>query len=231
MFYEDVKIERGDTLWQLAVDYGYHGAQWTTIWNDARNARLKEKRKEPRFIQPGDVFQVPIPWTVTLELMSNQGDGARIDRWRDGERGRRLAWVQTVDQGNQPVPGTIEFCTDGCPADDDLPFYWTNAEVAADPELRRHFWDHSARNPPTAAQGTTQWRATVSLAVITGKRVTIWDSTVWGWDMQPDGTVTLIGPRDAGVMELAVHLGLLAGGMGTGPATFSAAGWTFRTAP
>jgi hypothetical protein len=231
MFYEDVKLESGDALSQVAIDYGYKASEWPKIWNDPRNAAVAKKRKEARFVQVGDVLQVPILWEVRIKITVKESDGASIDLWRDGERGRRLTWVQTVDQGNQPAAGTIEFCADGCPADDDLPFYWTNAEIAADPDLRRHFSDHSARGAPTAAQGTTSWRAVVSLAVVTGKRVTVWNSIKWGWDMTPDGTVTLVGPSDAGWLDVVAHLFLLQNGLGTGPATFDAAGWTFQRAP
>ena len=79
--------------------------------------------------------------------------------------------------------------------------------------------------------GTTKWRAVVSLAVVTKKRVTIWDSLVWGWNMTSAGVVTTVGPRAAMPMERAGHLNLLRSGIGTGPLTFGEAGWTFRSAP
>jgi hypothetical protein len=151
---------------------------------------------------------------------------------RDGELGKQLSWVQTVYRHNQPIgPNPNAFCVDACTPDDDLPFYWTNAEVKKDASLRKKFRDHSSRNAPTVAMGTTKWRAVVSLAVITKKRVTIWNSLVWGWDMTPASVVTAVGPRVATSAEVHGHLHLLKKGAGTGPLTFDKAGWTFRPAP
>jgi hypothetical protein len=230
MFYEDVTIVKGDLIWQLAVAYGYKTTEVGKVLGDPKNAPLLARRKEAKFIQAGDVVQIPIPWTVTTQTLTSTANGATLDLWRDGERGRRLTWVQTVDQGNQAVAGTAQQCVDGCPADDNLPFYWTDPETAADPDLRKHFSDTPGRNPPTAAQGTTQWRAVVSLALVTGQRVTVWDSLLWGFDLEPGGKVTLVGPRDATAAEVTQHLTMLTNGLGTGPATFGAAGWTFRQA-
>lgn len=150
---------------------------------------------------------------------------------RDGELGERLTWVQTVYQHNQSILGTTPFCVDGCPADDNAPFYWTAAEIAGSPGLRKRFEDYSQRNPPTAANGTTKWRAVLSLGVVTGRRVTVWNSLVWGWNMTNTNDITPIGPRAATAQEIAGHLNLLRNGRGTGPLTFGKAGWTFRSAP
>jgi hypothetical protein len=61
-----------------------------------------------------------------------------------------------------------------------------------------------------------------------GQRVTIWNTIVWGWDMDTAGNVTPVGPRPAGLIEQTAHILLLIGGQGTGPAVFAAAGWSFR---
>ena len=120
---------------------------------------------------------------------------------------------------------------DGCTPDDSLPFYWTDDEIKNDANLRKKFSDYSKRNAPSAAQGTTRWRAVLSLAVCTRKRVTIWNSMVWGWDMTPANAITSIGPRAATRNEIAGHLNLLRKGLGTGPLTFGKDGWMFRCAP
>jgi hypothetical protein len=231
MFYEDYQIKRGDTVSGLGAAYGYKVHDWKKIWEDPKNSGLFARRGAPERILPGDQLNIPIPWCVVSKRLTKQGDGAQMVAQRDGELGKQLTWVQTVYQHNQPVANTQPFCVDGCPADDDLPFYWTNAEIAADPNLRKKFSDHSSRNAPTVAQGTTRWRAVVSLAVVTEKRVTVWESLVWGWDMKTDGTVTPRGPRDATGVEVGGHLNLLRKGSGTGPLTFAKTGWTFRVAP
>ena len=151
---------------------------------------------------------------------------------RNGGRGARLSWVQTVFRHNQPLgPNPDRFCVDGCTPDDDLPFYWTDAEVAGNPKLRRTFRDSPSRNPPSAAAGTTRWRAIVSACTVTKKRVTVFGSKAWGFNMDPSGTVRQIGPRNAVGEELVGHLRLLRKGVGTSGKAFSEQGWTFREAP
>jgi hypothetical protein len=231
MFYEDVRVARGETVSGLAAAYGYKPSAWSLIWNDPRNATVVAMRKVPEHLQIGDILQVPIPWKVISKTLTMQPRGGLMVATRDGELGRRLTWVQTVYQHNQPVPATTPFCVDGCPADDNLPFYWTNAEIAADPSLRKRFSDYSQRSAPSAAMGTTKWRAVLSLAAVTGRRVTVWNSLVWGWDMTPANAITLVGPRAATGPEVTGHLHLLRTGQGTGPLTFGRAGWTFRTPP
>ncbi len=231
MFYEDVRVVKGETVSGLGAAYGYKTTQWRTIWDDPKNAEVVTKRKIPEHLQIGDVLLMPIPWKVVSERVTKQTDGAAVEAKRDGELGTRLTWVQTVYQHNQPVASTRPFCVDGCPADDSLPFYWTDAEIKADPDLRKRFSDHSSRRAPTAKIGTTRWRAVVSLAVATQKRVTVWNSLVWGWNMTPAGAVTTVGPRAATAQEVQGHLNLLRKGGGTGPLTFAKGGWTFRTPP
>jgi len=231
MFYEDVALQTGETVLNLVKEYGYRGTEWQRIWSDPRNAALVSRRRVPERLQIGDILQVPIKWTITMKMLTGQTNGARMIAERDGELGERLTWVQTVYQHNQPASKTTSFCVDGCPADDNEPFYYTSAETKSMPNLRKRFEDYPQRKPPTAANGTTKWRAVLSLGVVTGRRVTIWNSLVWGWDMTPANNITTIGPRAARAQEVAGHLNLLRNGRGTGPLTFGKAGWTFRSAP
>lgn len=231
MFYESVKVQAGETMAKLCMAYGHPVADLPKIWADMRNAPLRALRKTADRVQAGDVVNIPIPWRITKKLLSKQARGASVLAERDGEPGERLVWVQTVYQHNQPVPGTSPFCADGCPADDNEPFYYTAAEVAADPMRSKQFYDYSQRNPPTAKQGGTMWRAILSLALVTGKRVTVWDSLLWGWDMTPANVITTVGPRVVTPLEFSGHLALLREGHGTAKRSFAKDGWTFRAAP
>lgn len=49
------------TLWGIAKHYGYGSGSgnWQSIWNNAANAALKSRRKDPKQIQPGDRIFVP----------------------------------------------------------------------------------------------------------------------------------------------------------------------------
>lgn len=49
----------GSSLWSIASREYKDGRKWTRIWNDSRNAGLKNARKDPKKIRPGDRFWVP----------------------------------------------------------------------------------------------------------------------------------------------------------------------------
>lgn len=66
--YQQVKVVKytsknppaNSTLWGIAKANGYGAGKtnWTSIWNDPKNAALKSKRKDPTKIQPGDIVYV-----------------------------------------------------------------------------------------------------------------------------------------------------------------------------
>ncbi|HEY3742863.1 MAG TPA: hypothetical protein VGL53_23615 [Bryobacteraceae bacterium] len=270
MYYEEVVMKDTDTLSGLAAEYGYKVSDWRKIWDDPKNAALVKKRTKPEHLQKGDTWQIPIPWKTTRRVLTADPNGATFIVNRDGEPGKRLSWVQTVYRSNQPIgPNPSPYCVDGCTPDDNLPFYWTNGEVASPPawtarttgdpkvNLRKTFIDHSSRNAPSVWMGTTKWRAVVSIAVVTEKRVTVVDSYVWGFDLTPasltlvgvaitpPSTCTAVGPTPASAGEISAHVNLLGKGWGTlaaafaqahlnafvPTATFGAMGWTFRKPP
>lgn len=47
------------TLWGIATHFGFGGNNWPTIWNAPQNAALRQRRKDPKLIQPGDQIFVP----------------------------------------------------------------------------------------------------------------------------------------------------------------------------
>lgn len=232
MYFEDVAVGAGQTLLDLVVAYGHRATEAPKIWALPENSHLAQ-RGGPQLLAAGDVVQIPIPWRIKRPLIVRvEPRGAGFEVTRTGRQGSRLSWVQTVYRHNQPIgPNPAAMCVDACTPDDNLPFYFTDAEIAGDPSLRRKFSDHPSRDPPAAAIGTTRWRAIVSMAVVTIKRVTVLDSTVWGFNMTPGNVVTTSGPRVASELEVAGHLNLLANGVGTTGTKFSRDGWTFRAAP
>lgn len=46
MHYEDVKVEKGETVSGLGVAYGYKSTEWRKIWDDPRNMALIAKSLE-----------------------------------------------------------------------------------------------------------------------------------------------------------------------------------------
>lgn len=47
---------QGECLFSIAED---HGFAWQTVWNDPANASLKDLRKSPYILLPGDIVHVP----------------------------------------------------------------------------------------------------------------------------------------------------------------------------
>lgn len=244
MYFEDFTLRRGDTVASIAVAYGHKASDARSIWDRHENIGLRGKRARHEDAQPGDLIMIPIPWVTTTRIntvrlaTAARAGGSTMIMHRDGARGSFLAFVQTVNQDNMPIGTTARFCVDGCPADDDRPFYWTQAELTALPDRRRQFDDAASRNPPTAAQGAvTQWRAILSIAVVNKMRVTILEPTFWGFNITqatagaPNGVITAVGPRNSTVAEIKGHLNLLRNGIGTGGTTFGRHGWTFREEP
>src|SRR5262245_23816082 len=100
MFYEDVRVEKGETVSGLAAAYGHKASDWKTIWNDPRNATVVAMRKVPEKLGIGDTLCIKIPWKMTSKTLTKEARGGNLEVLRDGEPGKRITWVQTVYQSN-----------------------------------------------------------------------------------------------------------------------------------
>lgn len=49
-------VEPGDCLSSIALEYGF---TWQSLWNDSANASLKQLRKDPNVLYPGDIVTIP----------------------------------------------------------------------------------------------------------------------------------------------------------------------------
>ncbi|MHB0958900.1 MAG: hypothetical protein ACYC6N_08455 [Pirellulaceae bacterium] len=233
MFYEDVQItDSHPTIDKLVWRYGHRTTDWESIWNHRKNIELRVLRATHADMKPGDILHIPIPWRVTSTPMSTHANGVEIRVNRNGGRGLNLRFVQTVNRANQPFGPPDVFCTDPCTPDDPAggnePFYRTRAELQTTPAWRKQLYDRPSRGAPSAVAGTTRWRAVTSIACVTGKRITIFDTKVWGFNLTPAGVVTIILARDASAAEIAGHLNLLQNSAG---GNFRSSGWTFRLPP
>jgi hypothetical protein len=237
VFYEDVIIKSNETILMLAAAYGFDPDDWRQIWNDPANVALKTLRKVSSNLRAGDKLMIPIKWRITSKTLEPTVSRTGINTFqlkatRNGRQGDRLSWVQTVYGHNQAAFTEQrlfpQFSVD-LPTEDDLPFYYTNLELDNDATLENTFLDTPSRNPPTLAQGTTTWRAVMSLCVFTNKRVSIWDTIVWGIDFGVDGVNKKFDIRPATKEEIEGHMNLLRRKTGRSNVSYQNLGWSFRS--
>ena len=121
-------------------------------------------------------------------------------------------FTQTIDT-NVPLGGASSPYVDPRPNDDAKPFYWTDAEQAANPTTFRDF-----PKRPAPASGTTNWDATLALNGVNEatKTVTAYDALTYGFSRDSAGTVTTREPKST---STGAHRTILASEF---------PGWTFN---
>ncbi|MGH9902357.1 MAG: peptidoglycan-binding protein, partial [Pyrinomonadaceae bacterium] len=70
----DHVVEAGECISSIANDYGLF---WETIWNDPKNASLKELRKDPNILLPGDVLYV-----IDKRVKKEKGETGKRHKFR-----------------------------------------------------------------------------------------------------------------------------------------------------
>ena len=73
----DYTVKQGDCLSSIADE---HGLLWKKVWDHPKNARLREERKDPNVLYPGDVIFVP-------DKEEKQESGATEQRHRFQKKG------------------------------------------------------------------------------------------------------------------------------------------------
>jgi len=157
---------------------------------------------------------------VTRYVRTSNGMDIKVDHNVPVVAGKELQWIQTVTSNSTnfnlackrlttvdpfgpadaklhtvslpAVPGT-------CKADDALPFYWTTAEAAANPD----FSDTPGESVP--AKGRTWTQFVLSLTEVKAKAVNNLVAIFWGYDLMASGEVRAAAIQRATADQLKRH--------------------------
>lgn len=69
MAYREHTVKQGDCISSIAYKYGFSP---DTIWNDSKNSKLKQERKNPGVLEEGDVVSIPDKRLKEVEVPSGQ---------------------------------------------------------------------------------------------------------------------------------------------------------------
>lgn len=123
----DHAVAPGECMLTIAEDYGFY---WETLWDHAANAQLKQLRKDPNVLEPGDVVKIPIG-----ELReADKSDGAK-HRFKKKSNKAKVR-IQVVDYEHKPrknLPYTAVLDGEASRGTTDGQGY---AEIAAPPGAR-----------------------------------------------------------------------------------------------
>lgn len=92
-------VRQGDFLAQIAKDHGFHDAM--TIWNAPENARLRQDRRDPNVLTPGDEVFIP----DKVDKTSSVASGRRTTFQLGAASTKLRIRVRTID--NEPLVGAI----------------------------------------------------------------------------------------------------------------------------
>ncbi len=95
---EKHRVRPGDSLLELAYDGGFE--TWKKVWDHEANAELRELRKDPQVLLPGDTVVIP-------DRDSTPTAPCPVDKVHRFRLTRPRAWVnlRMVDDQGQPLPG------------------------------------------------------------------------------------------------------------------------------
>ena len=229
--YEEIEMKSGfgADFSQSIMDYGYSKSDDNKIWEHPANNEIRKKRGLPMYLIPGDKIIIPLPWKIIKDGFDSAytRDFSAV---RSGGEGKYLRWVQTIfeDKMRLRSSASYPYLVDGY--DDDEPFYWNSNDVSGIASFRRNNFHDAPYRFIGGRKSASAWRATLSICSVCEKRVSIFDSIVWGLDFLKDGSYKQVQPRKASPTEIENHLLVLQNGSGK-TQTFKSGGWTFRKAP
>ena len=97
---KDYVIRQGDCISSIAFRNGF---DWITLWNEPANAELKERRKDPNLLFPGDVVHIPDLRLKEVDRPTDQCHSFKVKNVPAKLR-LRLLGAEDEDQSAAPAP-------------------------------------------------------------------------------------------------------------------------------
>jgi N-acetylmuramoyl-L-alanine amidase len=98
----DHTVKQGDCIESIAKQHGYF---WQTLWNHPRNAALKQSRKDPDVLFPGDVVHIP---KKTEKLEPGETEQRHRFRCKGVPSKLRITLKDESDKPRTDLPYTLE---------------------------------------------------------------------------------------------------------------------------
>jgi len=89
MFYEDITVERNETVQSLVCDLRLQGRGLPQGLERSEKCHLVARRRAPEHVQSGDTLLMPIPWKVVLKRLTKLAHGGEMmqngtESWGNG---------------------------------------------------------------------------------------------------------------------------------------------------
>jgi hypothetical protein len=93
---QNYNVQQGDHIFSIAAKFGFR--DYRIIWDDPKNAALKQKRVNPHVLFPGDVVFIPDKKEKTESIATT-----KVHRFKLNEEPLKLRLVLR-DFDNEPIP-------------------------------------------------------------------------------------------------------------------------------
>jgi hypothetical protein len=97
-------VTQGDCIMSIAEEFGF---TWETLWNHPDNARLKQLRKDPNILFPGDIVVIPDK-TLRVESAPTDQRAKYVKKTRLAQVRLRLLDVKRRCRANVQYVATVD---------------------------------------------------------------------------------------------------------------------------
>ncbi len=97
------KVQQGEWVSKISAHYGI--TDWRRVWNHPNNSDLREKRKEPNVVNPGDALFIPERQLRQENCPTDQKHSFRL---KIGKKKLKLVLVDPEDKPRTGITCTLE---------------------------------------------------------------------------------------------------------------------------